>query len=79
MLLIVSIGDLNIYLIIDEKDMTSMISPKVFWKKNRRYSHFWQYWALSAIYMETQKNSVGNDVICQTIFQFYKKFHDRFE
>ena len=22
---------------------------------------------------------VGNDVICQTIFQFYKEFHDRFE
>jgi hypothetical protein len=56
-------------------------------QKIRRYWHIRRYWALSAIWEKNKyfrsKNEkrvgVGNDVICQAVFQLYKEFHDRFE
>jgi hypothetical protein len=43
--------------------------------------HFRQYGNKNKLFCSKNEKrvGVGNDVICRTIFQFYKEFHDRFE
>jgi hypothetical protein len=56
--------------------------PKVFWqKKIGNIGTFGNMGTKINFFVQKMKKrvSVGNDVICQTIFQFYKEVHDRFE
>ena len=62
--------------------------PKVLWQKNSAilaHSEILGTFGnmgtnISVFVQKIEKRvGVGNDVICQIIFQFYQEFHDRFE